>query len=86
MPTGRSVVRRAQDQPVERDPAQRSQHRCHVAMRQRPRDPHLIRPGADHCAALEQRLQPVDNVARQLAQVGESTLLRTTLVVTVAFP
>ena len=42
------------------------------------------RVGADDDAALEQRLQALQHRARQLAQIGQGTFLRTALIVTEA--
>ncbi len=80
------VLRRAQDQPVQRDPAKHAERRGHVAMRQRSLDPHLVRSGADHRAAPEQRSQTIDDIVRQFAQVGQRALLRASLLIAVALP
>ena len=78
--------RRAQDQPVQRDPAQHPERRRHMAMRQRALDLHLLRPGTDRRAALQQRLQTIDHITRQLAQVGQCALLRAASFVAITLP
>ncbi len=80
------ILGRAQDQPVQRDLADHSKSRRHMAMGQGTLDLQLIRPGANHRPALEQSLQPVNHIARQFAQIGQGPLLRATQLVAIALP
>ena len=84
MPPRPGILGRAQQQPVERELAHHAQPRRHMAMRQRALDPQSVRAKADHPAALEQRLEPVDDGGRQLAQIGQRPLLRLAALVPVA--
>ncbi len=80
------ILRRAQDQPVQGYFAERPERRRNMAVRQRTLDLQFLRPGTEHRSALEQRLQGVDHVPRQLAQIGQGPLLRAALRVAIALP
>jgi hypothetical protein len=80
----RPVLRRAQNQSVQRDLPDHPKCRRDVAMRQRALDRQFIRSGADDSPTLEQRLEAVDHIPRQLAQIGQGALLRPALFVATA--
>ena len=52
-----------------------------MTVRQRTLDRQLLRLTAEQCSALEQRLQGLDDVPRQLAQIGQGPLLRPSMLV-----
>jgi hypothetical protein len=57
-----------------------------MAVRQGAFDFQFLRTRADDRGSLQHRLQRVDHVARQLAEIGQRPLLRTALLVTIALP
>jgi hypothetical protein len=84
--TGFGILRRAEDQTVERNLADHPQHRRDMTVRQRTLDRQLLRLTAEQCSALEQRLQGLDYVPRQLAQIGQGPLLRPSMPVAIGLP
>jgi hypothetical protein len=82
----RLILRRTQDQPVQRDLSQHSKRRRNMAVGQRTLDLDRVRSGADHRAALEQRLQTFKQIRRKLAQIGQRPLVRAALLVAPALP
>ena len=80
------VLRRAQDQPIERQLTDHAERRRNVAVRQGALDLQLSWPRADHRPASKQCLQASDDLPRQLAQIGKRPLLRSALFVAIALP
>src|SRR6266566_2467585 len=80
------LLRRAQNQPIQRNLADRPKRRCNMAVRQRTLDLNLVRSGTNHRAALEQRPQSANQIPRQLAQIGQGPLLRAAMLVAIAIP
>src|ERR1700687_486309 len=80
------ILRRTQDQPVEADFADHSKRRRNMAVRQGALDFQFLRTGADDRSAFQHRLQCIDHIARQLAEIGQRPLLRTAFLVAITLP
>jgi len=80
------ILRRAQYQPIQCDLADRAKRRRDMPMRQRALNLQIVRASADHCPALQERLQRSNHIRRQPAEIGQGPFLRAALLVAIALP